>query len=281
MPDELCYGVRVQDRKALGGYLLLAMLGWTALGQGCGGQTKVTSTLQYVGTVGFTRSDGQYDVGASFFPNPAASPVADAASTGTCAAGSTCCYYPPNVPVDAGAPIAIHAGTIVATDGSSPLATLAPADAGAAYATASSQVWQAGDTLSVTATGGDVDPFSGSVVAPPPIAGLSPSLSATVDVSVSADWSVSWSPAALSGSQLVLTLSASSGAPEPGGVIECLAADSTGAMVVPAALLGLLGTGSNASLAISRRNIATVATKNARVDVVCDAVSSGSANLQP
>ena len=258
------------------------VLGCAVLAYGCGGQTKGITVLPYVGTVGFTQSAGQYDLGASFFTNRVASPVADAGTSGTCAAGGTCCYYPPSLPIDGGATVtALNAGAIVAKDGSSPLATLIPGDAGVAYATANSGAWQPGDTLSATATGGDVGPFSGSVVAPAAIAGLSPSLSGTVDVSISADWNVSWIPATQGGSQLVLTLSASSAGPEPGGVLECGIADSAGAMSVPAAILGLLGTGSNASVSITRRNIATVATNNARVDIVCDAVTTGNANLQP
>jgi hypothetical protein len=144
-------------------------------------------------------------------------------------------------PFDAGA--LPSAGTITITGGSiSPSFVLNPTGAGGPYATVSAQKqsFNAGDTLSVTATGGQVPAFSGkTVTAPGEITLTAPMFDAIGQTSFSraTPLAVTWTGAS-SGSILVLLTTSQ---PNVRAVeVACIYPAPTGSASVPAAVLGMI-----------------------------------------
>jgi hypothetical protein len=142
-----------------------------------------------------------------------------------------CCFGNPTGKVH----LPLTAGTLTVTDGAKTLASLASPYVASSMSTAT-LTWKPGDTLLVAATGGGIDAFSISVGTPELLTGISPSLSASLAVSTSADLIVSWDPGAESCSKITFGLSQGAGMPN----IGCVADDSAGTLTVPKALLGML-----------------------------------------
>jgi len=107
--------------------------------------------------------------------------------------------------------------------------------------------WDGGDSLQVSASGGTVPAFSGSVTAARPLAQLTPTAPTTI--SRLTDLNVSWTP---SNSTVVLL-----GMVGKEGAIACGALDATGQMTVPSALLQNFDAGETGVIySIQRMNVA-------------------------
>ena len=132
--------------------------------------------------------------------------------------------------------MAATAGTITVSDGTSTLGTLAPPAYGATSAATSTFTWTPGTALKVASSGGTIDAFSATIVAPGVLNGLMPSFSANIDVSLKSDLVVSWTASTRACSEISFGLSQGAGMPH----IGCVAPDSAGTLTVPAALLGML-----------------------------------------
>ena len=153
----------------------------------------------------------------------------------------------------------VSAGTITLTDNSATIGTMsftAPTGIGTGYALLSSLqdmslMWAPGDSLGVSATGaaGGVDAFSGSVTLPAPLTGITPALSETSPISISASsaFTLSWTPGTEGNVSVALT--AVSGATEVGG-IECIVASSLGSVTVPASLLAHFSAGEQGEISV-------------------------------
>lgn len=142
----------------------------------------------------------------------------------------------------------LSAGVLTVKDGTTTLGTLdyQADDAGMGdYEIDSNSdptlTWAAGDTLSASATGGEIPAFSASITAPQDVAGLTPALSlvSSTTVSTSAPFVLSWTPSSDTGAQMELVLGGVSG----GGTASCTAPDSAGSITVPVAILQKFGMG--------------------------------------
>ena len=160
--------------------------------------------------------------------------TASAPPTGGCSGTmmGACCFE-----TTAGAsPVAATAGTITVSDGTNTLGTLAPPNYGATSAMMPSFTWTPGTALKVTSSGGSINPFSATIVAPGLLAGLMPSFAASINVPLHSDLVVSWTASARACSEISFGLSQGAGMPH----IGCVASDSAGTLTVPAALLGMI-----------------------------------------
>ena len=150
-----------------------------------------TCGLPYVGVLAFTENTvptpTTFEAVGEFSAAPSTWPVACAGTV-----VGPCCYQDPS-----SAPSLISAGTITVANGMATLAELKPPNYSANSPADVQFTWAPGDTLSVTANGGTVDAFMGSVTAPALLKGISPSFSlGEVTISLKSDWVVSWSPVA-------------------------------------------------------------------------------------
>jgi len=105
------------------------------------------------------------------------------------------------------------------------------------YGGSSSLRWKPHDTLGAQANGDTIAGFSGSIVAPAPVAGLTPAFTTSgtpVVLPTTVDLRVSWTPDDVAGSQILLEVTASPSA------IVCLTDDGDGAITIDAGLLGAL-----------------------------------------
>jgi hypothetical protein len=177
-----------------------------------------------------------------------------------------CCYQTP-----ASVPGYTTAGTLTVSDGSTMLATIpAPSTAGpyiSGSELSASVTWAPGDTLKLDGSGGTVDAFTLSVVAPALLTGVSPALTAALTVPTSADFVVTWTPSSQSCAQVLFGLSQGTGMPE----IGCTVDDSAGTLSVPASLLGMF-TATTGSASIQRIETAGVLNANSVVGVVASIV---------
>jgi hypothetical protein len=135
----------------------------------------------------------------------------------------------------------VSAGTLTVKDGSNTLATLPfNADAGGTYEIDSDSTatltWAVGDDLAVSATGGTIPAFSGSITAPSDFAGVTPtfSLLTPVPISESGGFTVTWTPSSDNGS---ITLVVGVAAEMNRVSIGCTVDESVGQIVVASSLL--------------------------------------------
>jgi hypothetical protein len=136
----------------------------------------------------------------------------------------------------ASSPVAATVGTITVSDGTSTLGTLTPPGYAATSAMTASFTWTPATPLKIAASGGTIDAFTASIVAPGLLTGLTPSFSANIDVPLKSDLVVSWMASTRACSEIAFDLSQGAGMPH----IGCVMADSAGTLTVPAALLGML-----------------------------------------
>ncbi len=154
---------------------------------------------------------------------------------GTCNGGTqvgACCYQPTS---GGTIPTPESAGTLTIKDGANTLATLQSPNYVATSATLTTLTWAAGATLSVSTSGGTLDAFTANLKAPALLAGLTPSFTATVPVTLSSDFVVSWTPSNEACSQISFGFSQGAGM----AYIGCVVDDSAGTVTVPKALLGM------------------------------------------
>jgi hypothetical protein len=210
-------------------------------------------------------------------------------SGGSCPGGTvqgSCCYesaaaeaaYAKMVTADD-----VSAGAITLQDGARSLGSL-PFTAGKGYTpinslTTAAVTWAPGDSLGVSAAGdaSGVASFSGTVVAPAPLAGVTPALASGLTLARSSDFNLTWT--ANSGGTVLLSIIASAGATSD-GLIRCTATGSSGSLTVPTALLTNLKTGDMATLELSVSNNVPLSVANATVELTAEAYSLGSATLQ-
>jgi hypothetical protein len=174
----------------------------------------------------------------SFFANPGATSTACQGTT-----SGRCCYQAGSggSTVDGGTTALVSAGTITVKDGNTTIASLSPGANGSYNASSyanPSLTWNPGDTLGVSAAGGTVHPFNGTITTPAPVTGVSPAMSsANITISQSTDFTLSWTPSSSPGSQVTFTLAAVQGGGLDGSV-TCVVDDSAGSIIVSKTLLG-------------------------------------------
>jgi hypothetical protein len=245
------------------------------------------SSKPYQGTIIFETADRlQYNAVAGFSPT---------STSAVCPAGSTlgsCCYFS----ADAGAmrnmaePYFgdISAGTLALADGNKALANMpfqanvggyTPIGGSAAPASFS---WSPGDTLGVIA-GGDpsgVASFSGTIVAPPPLPAMSPDFSTLSSLSRAGDFDLSWTATNSETVTLVIIAVAPPSDVTADGQILCRGSSASGALTVPAALLGKLPSGDTAHVELAAANTASVVGANATVELIAQTFVSTAVRLQ-
>ncbi len=203
----------------------------------------------------------------------------------TCAGAVTtvgpCCLLPA-LPVDAG-PAPLSAGDITVTDNGTPYGSLqfggqsypgigSPSNPG------DKRSWAPGDTLQIAAAGAAVPAFSGSIVAPAALAGVSPSPTAAT-VSLSTDWTVLWTPSPAAPSKVLVEVFAQESGDS--ALIKCVVDDSVGTVTVPASLLGRFQPVGATSLVVARAVRSIVGAGSGGVELVAYSTLEGNAMLVP
>ena len=161
---------------------------------------------------------------------------------------------------DAGVVSYPNAGTVTFTTPAPTTFTLSPTGANGAYnvPTTQTQIWTAGDTVTASATGGDVPAFSGkTVTAPSDVTVTAPvfDTSARTTLSRASDLSVAWSGGSVGNVQIMVSTSQV-------GVhsvsATCTFAATAGSATIPAAVMGQLdkadGTSIYGSIVVAPQN---------------------------
>jgi hypothetical protein len=266
--------------------LTLAACGSGGGGSTSGGGGSTTtgggSAEPYTGFVifGLSSTLTDYTAEAGFYTT-----ISVTSCPGGTAQGS-CCYesaaaeaaYGKTVP-----PADVNAGALTLQDGTRSVASL-PFTAGKGYASANSVTtasvtWAAGDTLSVSAAGdaSGVKSFSGTVIAPAPLAGVTPDLTTLSKLPRATDFNLTWT--ANSAGTVLLTILASAGTSSD-GTIRCSATGSSGMLTVPTGLLTNFKAGDMASLELSVSNNVALSAANATVGLTAEAFAIGSTTVQ-
>jgi hypothetical protein len=143
------------------------------------------------------------------------------------------------------------------------------------YAPVDSQRWSPGDGLQISATGNEVESFSGILRTGPSLAGVTPPIGlAPVVVDRSQAFEVSWIPEGEGDSTVLL------GIPYDGGICYCDAPDSVGKLVVDANRLSPISVEQNGKITLARLTVSTVASGNATIDLVGAVVQAGPLAVQ-
>jgi hypothetical protein len=181
-----------------------------------------------------------------------------------------CCYAAP-VPLDAGTGVTpVSAGNVDTFDNAAPLLTIPFGAQGYDPSTTSTALWLPADQLRATAAGATVGMFSGVVVAPEPPANMVPN-GAMASASVSADWTVTWTPDG-AGQQVVGKLLTTSH-----GSVQCITSDS-GSLTFPASLMHHLTAPDMGTFELSRVTYANASAANASVEIA--ALMGGAVSMQ-
>ncbi len=233
-----------------------------------GGSTS--SGKPYLGSIEFLdQSESYWEANAGFLTT----------ALKACAGGTvqgSCCY----LSADAGgyAPLApasgdISAGEILLEDGSTIIAILnfERGYQGIDTMTNLDLHWSPGDTLGVYAAGdaNGIGSFSGCVVAPTELEGVNPTVAMVPMVSRAADFDITWNTTAASCGTVTLEITALEGeAFGFDGAIACSASSASGALSVPAALVGVLPSGDTALLDLILSTDSVLEAANATVDLI-------------
>jgi hypothetical protein len=193
-------------------------------------------------------------------------------------ASGSCCYIPP---LDAGSHpfVSVSAGAMTLALGGTMFGTLAYDTSAMEYAPfnatnpPSMTSWNGGDVLQVSAAGATVPAFSGSVVMPDPLQGLSVSPVMSPTISQSKDWPVTWTPAPGTTKVNVLLYG--------GGEIKCVVDAAAGAVTLPAAFIGRLTAAGGSSVFVESVTIAPVSTANATIEIAAFNQVFNTVILQP
>lgn len=260
----------------------------TGPGDGGSGDGSSPGGQPYTGdvtaTVTGTSTTFTYGVVAEFSPT----------TTGPACPGTmmgSCCFEPAatappdagagqeaGAPGDGGASGPPNAGVIAVTDGSTTIATIMPSadpNTGGYAVPQSVGMWNAGDTLSVTAPGATIHAFTGSVPAVSVFAGVMPNPSSGPTISRSTELVVSWTTdTKTTGSNVQLAV-----ADAVGNAVACQVPDAAGTVTVPIALLAMTASGA-AVLSLQRTLATTAADSNATVAVQSAALVVGNASLE-
>jgi len=233
----------------------------------------------FVGSVDLIWAPASYGVTASFTTPQFAPSGCPGTQTGAC-----CAYSQPQIDLSEGGggvePITVSAGTIAVDDGPQALGSFGFQGIGytpLSSAETSSLFWNPGDSLQVLADGGLVDPFSGSIVAPPAFAGVSPDLTLTgqIVVRLAQDLTVTWIPPVGATASVTLELF------DPTGFyVDCTASDAAGTVTVPSAAMGSIVAGDNGYVTLVRSASEQVQAANASIALTAEATDPGLATFQ-
>jgi hypothetical protein len=226
--------------------------------------TESGGPLPYFGKVQFLRTDQAgntaYDVLGQFLPTGtwrsalACPPGADTSGA--------CCFIADGGDAGANPYESESAGTLTIALGGTPFASLTYDAQQMQYSTfvatdpPAMTSWSGGDVLQVSASGATVQAFSGSVVMPAPLQGLSVSPTVVPTISLSKDWSVTWTPGPGSTSKVMVLLFGG------GGEVKCVVDEGAGSVTVPATLLGRLQPSGGSDVWVESVSLATVPPPN-------------------
>ena len=216
----------------------------------------------YYGTVlldaqGAPNPSTLYGAVAQFFANDAGSPFS---CTGI--QSGSCCY----VPYSAAIPGAvISAGDITITDNGSQIGQMLYSNnvySNVDSVTTSGFAWSAGDNIGISSAGETILAFSGTAIAPPNVAGISPTPNYTtsIDATSASGLTITWTPGS-GGSSFFVFL-------QDKGLnsISCEVPLTSGTLNVPASLLAHLN--GSGSIAVRSRTVSNLNGPNANVQVV-------------
>jgi len=252
--------------------------GSTGTGSTSSGLATSTSGVAFRGEVSMVHAvgtPGQFFVAARFSPTSDGgdAPCADGQQVGDC------CFQGPFGGEDLTFLPEDSAGTLTVEDGTTSLATLTFSDAGyPSISSFSSPLSRnAGDSFSVSAPGGTVGAFNGSVTAPGTLSGVSPilSISAPPTVQISSDLAVSWATDSTPGELVGVALFHGTK-----GSIFCSTTDSSGQVIVASSLLAHFAAGDGLGFEIARTGVTTPSCANASVELNASTMSSGALMLQ-
>jgi hypothetical protein len=231
----------------------------------------------FVGDVSLVWAPTTYGVTANFTEPQFAQDVCPGTRAGDC-----CAFSQPQIEIPTGGvePITVSAGTLSVDDGQEALGSFGFQGIGyvpLSSAETPSLSWNPGDTLSVSASGGLVDPFQASVVAPPAFAGVSPDLEITgqIVVRLDQDFTATWTPPAAATGVVTLQLF------DPTGFyVECSVPDASGSVTAPAATLGNFISGDSGYVTLSRLASQPIQVANATITLTAEATDPGLATFQ-
>jgi hypothetical protein len=148
------------------------------------------------------------------------------------------------------------------------------------YPAADGAEWNPGDALRVSATGGQVAPFSGTLQTGALLAGVSPAIGSTpLVIDRAADLEVSWTPEGRSHEDVFLLLQQFT----QGGATTCtcLVPDSAASVTMSATLLGPFGTEQlSGRIRLERLIVSTALCDNAAIDLASEVVQTGDVTFQ-
>jgi hypothetical protein len=211
----------------------------------------------------FQGQSASHTLYAGFQSASAGAPLRVPGTPPSCAADGlthgACCEEPERIGLPAST-VPPVAGNLTITDHGASVATLVSPD----YPEVDSATWAPGDSLAVSAAGGDVLAFSGTLVTPVAIAGVSPDFTqSSVAIAHDADLHVSWTPESKEGEVMQLQIdSIENGA---GHVVLCAVPDSAGSIVVDASLLAPLFPSSSGGIQLTRSITSSPSAPNAIV----------------
>jgi hypothetical protein len=216
-------------------------------------------------------------------------------------AGACCCFTGATVLPGFDTPAA---GAITVADDAATTATLSPAavvveggtvstsfqgtwelgrpwfDFPGVYMQADAGGWRPGDALQVSATGGQVDRFSGTLKTGALLAGVTPAIGAgAVMVDRSKDFAVAWTPEDRAGENVLFMLQqfTSRGAL----TCYCMVPDSMGGVTMSASMVGRFDTSQlAASVRLERLTVSTAPCDNASIDLVSEVTQSAAVMFQ-
>ena len=168
------------------------------------------------------------------------------------------------------------AGTITISDGTTTLGTLTSPSYVVSNGSVSSFTWTPGTVLKITSSGGTIDAFTATVVAPGLLAGVTPSLGAALTVSLKSDFVLSWTPGKQACSEIDFGFSQGTGMAH----LDCSVADSAGTLTVPAALLGMF-TATTGTAVMERIEPRRAITTNAGIGIVAIDVQQTTTTYTP
>jgi hypothetical protein len=167
------------------------------------------------------------------------------------------------------------AGVLTVSDAGTTLTTLQPGNYLKSSEFERSLTWAPGDILELTTSGAEVEAFHASIATPLEFSGLSPEFSRSLDVPLSSDFVLSWTPQATSCTKVQFVL-----ADGVSANIVCSVDDSAGMITVPAQLLAKV-TSTSAPVALSRINSVFFRTAKAGVEVDAMFVRSATMIVRP
>jgi hypothetical protein len=224
-------------------------------------------------------------------------PIADYVTPGTCPASGTkvgdCCFVAPPKPTDAGTPpTPPDAGNITLTDGASTLATIDPTSGVYTAVTnppTTALTWSPGDKLGVSATGHQVDTYTGMLATGALLSGVTTSggtatstmFSDAMSINTTSDFVVNWSEDTIAtGDNVTLVLTGSHGGASDGS-ITCFVPDSDKTVSVDKSLLANFSTtGETATVSLSRSVVSNATDANATIYLVGSVSESGAGTYQ-